>query len=45
MEVGLIEENEDFKALLSRCMHKDYSQRPSAAEIFKDPFFAGFTND
>jgi serine/threonine protein kinase len=45
MEVDLIDTNADLKRVLQACMHKDYSKRPSAEQLFNDPFFAGYTND
>jgi len=38
-DLSLIEDHEDFKQILSKCFDRNYSERPSAEELFGDPFF------
>ena len=44
MDCDLIKENDDFKKILAKCFQKDYHNRPTAEELFEDPFFAQFTS-
>ena len=41
--LDLINENEEFKTILQKCLQIDYKKRPSAEELFNDPFFSGYT--
>ena len=42
-ETELIQDNEDFKEILKMCFKNDYTQRPSAEQLFENPFFSGYT--
>lgn len=41
-EVELINENEDFKQLLQKCLTADYKLRPTSEQVCTDPFFEGY---
>ena len=42
-ENDMINESPAFRKILERCFLKDYTQRPSADDLFYDPFFAEYT--
>lgn len=44
LDIDLIESNPEFKCLLEGCLHPDYNKRPTAEELFNNPFFAGYTD-
>jgi serine/threonine protein kinase len=41
--LDLINENQEFKTILHKCLQIDYKKRPTAEELFNDPFFSGYT--
>jgi serine/threonine protein kinase len=43
MDVDLIESEPEFKTILEQCLNPDYNKRPTAEELFNNPFFAGYT--
>ena len=44
-DIDMIQESPEFRAILDKCFQKDYTQRPTADQLFKDPFFAEFTTE
>ncbi len=44
MDMDLIESDPQFKELLEGCLHPDYNMRPTAEQLFNNPFFAGYTD-
>lgn len=43
MDVDLIESEPEFRKILEQCLHQDYNKRPTAEQLFNNPFFAGYT--
>jgi serine/threonine protein kinase len=39
-ELDMIEDNEEFKGLLQLCFNRNYTKRPTAAELLEHSFFA-----
>ena len=42
-ECDLIIDNPGLKNLLEKCFNFEYTQRPTAHEIYNDDFFIGYT--
>ena len=43
LDIDLIESNPEFKCLLEGCLHPDYNKRPTAEELFNNPFLISFS--
>jgi serine/threonine protein kinase len=41
----MIDESPEFRKILESCFLKDYTLRPTAAQLFDNPFFAEFTTE
>jgi len=45
IDMDLVNDSPAFKRILESCFKKDYRHRPSAEQLFNDPFFDPYTTE